>query len=793
MIDISISSADDLPSLKYAKLTQLMKACASGEYVGDILTSENINESNDNVSAFMCACYGGNIKNIRAFLKFPELNLYQEDEWWHNALSFACINGNSENVRTLLEFGNWNLRQCSCYGLTLLMQACMSGYENIVDLILEKDPTIADLQDSRGNIALMYANAGGNLEIVKKLLRKNTFDLKKYCNNYNETLFMAACMGGNYEIAKIFSEYEDVSVCNEIAQTTLMFAAAGGNIKIIKLILEKYPDELNRKDEDNATALIYACKNNKKEAVKYLLSLPNIEINTLSDEGTALHLSCWEDSLPEIFDMLINHSKIDVNIADEYGNTPLMIACRNGCFSAARKLLEKPGIHGVNLRNKNGDTTFILSCGNWDEDNSEFIDYLLANFEIDINDVNQWGNSALSAACACGNVNIVKTLLQQKDIDVNISGNLLLPTCWGSDRHEKRAEIFKILLDLPDTQFDVNEGDADAHTETPLMYACRENHTEIIKMLLQHPQIDINKLEEGYDNSAFTFACYNREQSLAPIKLMLSYGETHKDTVDFSNRIPLDLVRTKEIFQYLLEEKKIYSANDIPTWYLMDTINQDAGVWLIEKYGDSIDFNSGRYLSPLQMACHEGYQQIVRTILQRKDVDVNYVSDEKNIAILEATWHNCSIPCAKLLLERPELNLNCCDENGCNPLMLACKWGSLDVAKVIIQRNVLDINSKDNRGDTALIHACRSFNSDLVKYLLDIPNIDINATNNKGKNAIVVAAKMNNISIVGELLKHRDKINLDAKTISGKTALDYAKQKKYQIIANMLQLLVVSS
>lgn len=787
MINTSIlPSEDNLPSLKYTKLTPLMKACASGEYVGDILTSENINESNDNVSAFMCACYGGNIENIRAFLKFSELNLYRENEEWHDALSFACHNGSLENFKFMFEHCNWNIRRRSCCGITLLMQACMMGHSDLVDILLENDPSLIDLQDAYGNIALMYACINGNVTVVRKLLEINTLDLTEYCNSNNDTLFMAACLGGNYEIAKIFFEYDDIKVCNEVNQTALMFAAAGGNIEIIKRILEKYPDELNRKDEDNATALIYACNNNKKEAVKYLLSLSNIEVNTFSENGTALHLVCWEDGLHEIFDMLISHPKINVNIADKDGNTPLMIACQSGCLSDARKLLEKPEIHDVNLRNKNGDTVFLLSCGNWSENNSEFIDYLLANFEIDINAINRWGSSALSKACAYGNVNIVKTLLRQKDIDIHISGNLLLPTCRGSDKHEERAEIFKILLNLPNANFDVNEGDIDRHTETPLMYACEENHTEIIKMLLKHPQIDINKLEEGYDNSAFTFACSNREQTLESIKLMLSYGETNKDAVDFSNRVPLDLVRTKEIFQYLLEEKKIYSANDIPDWAFMDTINQDAAVWLIEKYGDSIDFNSGNYMSPLQMACHEGYQQIVRVILNRKDIDVNCVSGNKNIAILEATWHNYSMPCAKLLLERPELNLNWCDEKGRNPLMLACECGALDVAKAIIQRNVLDINSKDDRGNTALIHACRTFNLDLVKYLLESQNIDINATNNKGKNAIIVAAKTNNINVVRELLKYREKIDVGARTVSGKTALDYAKQKGYRIIANML-------
>lgn len=86
-------TADFFPSLKWVKPTELMEYCSKRIDIIDKLNVYNVNESMDNVSAFMCACYNGNTENIKAFLKFQQLDYLQGNEDWYNALSFACENG----------------------------------------------------------------------------------------------------------------------------------------------------------------------------------------------------------------------------------------------------------------------------------------------------------------------------------------------------------------------------------------------------------------------------------------------------------------------------------------------------------------------------------------------------------------------------------------------------------------------------------------------------------------------------------------------------------------------------
>ena len=781
-------TADFFPSLKWVKPTELMEYCSKRIDIIDKLNVYNVNESMDNVSAFMCACYNGNTENIKAFLKFQQLDYLQGNEDWYNALSFACENGTFDNFRLIFESRDWNIRQTSSSGMTLLMHACFNGYEKIVDFILEKDPTLVELQDDSGNIALMYACAGGHLEIVQKLLERNSFDLEKYCNRDNETLFMAACFGGNADVAKIFFDSKNSCAFNK--KTPLMFAADSGSVEILKMILEKYPDELNKKDDDNDSALIYAIRKGRVEAVKYLLSIPNIDVNVVSEsDGTALSISCWEDAPYEIAEALLNHPQIDVNKSRDDGATPLMIACQQGRFDIAKKLLERKDIHDINLKDNDGATVFMHACGSWENDEVEFVDYLLKNYKININEQNKWGRTSITLACGSGNLQIVKYLLKQRDIDLQNCGNLLLPTCWGSNNSEKRTEIMSILLNLPNVHFDVNEGD-NCHDTTPLMHACDNCHIGIIKQLLQHPDIDVNKVEKDGDIPAFTYACTNNHSSLEPVKLLLEREELNTKIVNSCGCVPLNSARDKNILQYLLDN--VYTIDDIPdkveyAWYLVNNATQDCSKWFFEKYGDQFDFNAGDYKTPLQAACYEGYQQVAETMCKRKEIDVNYSGKERRVAILEALdGEQTSVACAKLLLERTEINVNCLDGNWRNPLMLACKHGSLDVARKIIEKNVLGINAKDYRGNTALMHACRSFNLDLVRYLLELPGIDLNATNNKRKTALIVAAKVNNISIVKELLKHKE-IDKNIKTIAGKTALDYALEKKYSLVADILR------
>lgn len=53
--------------------------------------------------------------------------------------------------------------------------------------------------------------------------------------------------------------------------TILMYASYKGNIRIIKMMIENFKSDLEQKDKFGRTCFIYACLNQKSDAVKYLI------------------------------------------------------------------------------------------------------------------------------------------------------------------------------------------------------------------------------------------------------------------------------------------------------------------------------------------------------------------------------------------------------------------------------------------------------------------------------------------------------------------------------------------
>lgn len=88
---------------------------------------------------------------------------------------------------------------------------------------------------------------------------------------------MAACIGGNYEIAKIFSEYED-------GNTPLMIACERGCFSSSQKLLERSEiHDINLKNKNGQTALMQACGNWKGEDnfefISYLFDNFKIDID----------------------------------------------------------------------------------------------------------------------------------------------------------------------------------------------------------------------------------------------------------------------------------------------------------------------------------------------------------------------------------------------------------------------------------------------------------------------------------------------------------------------------------
>ena len=109
------------------------------------------------------------------------------------------------------------------------------------------------------------------------------------------------------------------------------------------------------------------------------------------------------------------------------------------------------------------------------------------------------------------------------------------------------------------------------------------------------------------------------------------------------------------------------------------------------------------------------------------------VSGEETALIL-ACKHGSSTDVMKLLLERPDIDINLADENFMTALMWASSCHTVHAIKLLLALR-LDIDNANRDGDTALILASRHNSIEAVRILLEVPGINVAHLNNTGKTA----------------------------------------------------------
>jgi ankyrin repeat protein len=157
-----------------------------------------------------------------------------------------------------------------------------------------------------------------------------------------------------------FIDYYDISKMNKNDYNYLWFSCAKYNkIEKIKELINLGVD-VNIKDKNGSTALIYASRNGYKDIVELLLKY-KADINIKNKFGNTALIYALRNGYKEIVELLLKY-KADVNIKDNYGSTALILASYNGHIEIVELLLK----HGadVNIQNLSGNTALILASYN---------------------------------------------------------------------------------------------------------------------------------------------------------------------------------------------------------------------------------------------------------------------------------------------------------------------------------------------------------------------------------------------------------------------------------------------
>ena len=325
----------------------------------------------------------------------------------------------------------------------------------------------------------------------------------------------------------------------------------------------------NQKDSLGYTPLYVTCSNNFIDKTYVLLADNRVDVNAQSSYFgyTALYIATHRNHV-EIVNALLRRegqkssaagglaaSKVDPNIPDRYGETPLYIACKLGHTVIVRALCGFESIDPNKAVRKSscnkGWTPLHVAVS---RGHNEIVETLLTAPGIDVDRAEDDGRTPLFLACglrvaysAKDYANIVLRLLRA-GADPNISDKYHeTPLCRAcSYGHRVRVKLL-----LRDPRIDVNQVDGQNHT--PLYVACFENHDRTVKVLLKDPRVDVNQ------GLVLFIACYNGHDAI--VKRLLKSDRI----VDFTGQMNRYLrqidwasgnQRVKDTIKRLLKEYK---------------------------------------------------------------------------------------------------------------------------------------------------------------------------------------------------------------------------------------------
>ena len=180
---------------------------------------------------------------------------------------------------------------------------------------------------------------------------------------------------------------------------------------------------------------------------------------------------------------LLKLVKIDVNMADDYGVTPLCYAVNEGHTAVVRELLSIPGID-VNLGEYGRTTPLYIAV---QEGRLDIMELLLAVHGINVNLAGADGTTALSYAAQRGQEKVVMRLLEVPDINVDARKDDGATPLFCAAQKGFRGVVELLIKRGADVNQPLYDG-------TPLLCVLVDTqNVEMIRFLLQAPGIQVNQ------------------------------------------------------------------------------------------------------------------------------------------------------------------------------------------------------------------------------------------------------------------------------------------------------------
>ncbi len=401
----------------------------------------------------------------------------------------------------------------------------------------------------------------------------------------------------------------------------------------------------------------------------------------------------------------------------------------------------------------------------------------LLRSDVDINQVDKYGNTPLMAAACKGYMQLIKLLIK-KGAHLEAADNRGATALMYAVSYENKEAVKELLAHGANVRAQSKEGN------TVLFAALSHEDGEIVKELLK---IEPKIVDECYgSHTPLTFALTREALSMA--ELLVAYdanvnlAETSKGfsplrvAVDKGYRTFVErLIKKGALVNHQCIEGRTALISAASKGYLPI-------VRLLINNGAIIDLQPRDGWTALMDAAENGHEHIVAELLKRganvalcnnRNGETAVLSAVKKgyLGIVELlmeagadiygktndNWTALTLACCnghKMLVEKLlKLKVDPCvadDDYGMTALHMAICNGHTDVALMLIKARA-GIGCKNKRGETPLMSAAVGGNEKVVEALLS-EKVDLNEKDDEGLSALEKAARVKEMGTVDQLI-----------------------------------------
>ncbi|XP_063705698.1 26S proteasome non-ATPase regulatory subunit 10-like [Culicoides brevitarsis] len=205
----------------------------------------------------------------------------------------------------------------------------------------------------------LYALSQQDYYVLEEAVKENPKILTHKDSN-DRLLHHWAALGGRDRLLEhlySLSNAPDIDVEDDTKATPLILATLKGSLPCVKFLVSKGAN-VNAKNWQGHSPFQYACSKGHKDIVEFLLTA-GADPNVRDDRNDVPLHRLASLGRTEIMKLLFDwKGKLDVNVQNKEGSTPLHLACEDEQIQCAMMLLEKGA--NVEIQNKEKKTPLDL-------------------------------------------------------------------------------------------------------------------------------------------------------------------------------------------------------------------------------------------------------------------------------------------------------------------------------------------------------------------------------------------------------------------------------------------------